>query len=129
MGAGAIFIGAFQAGAGIWGASKQEQLEEDRVQLTYQDNLEKIRRRGFAQETIKGKGKARSETAGVLHRAGSTPQGYMDVITSEFKKELSWMKKYAEEARRLGMDQAHLDKTTAAINAIAQGANTAASLY
>lgn len=129
MGAAAIAVGVFTAGAGLWGASKQEQLDEDKVQLSYQDNLEKIRRRGFTQEQIKGQAKARSEHSGVLHRAGSTPQGYVDVMTSEFKKELDWMKKYAEEARRLGMESAHLKKTAASINAISSGIESGMNMY
>lgn len=129
MGAAAVAVGIFTFGAGLWGASKQEQLEEDRVELTYKDNLEKIRRRAFMQEATKGKAKARSENAGVLHTPGSTPQGYMDVITSEFKKELNWMKKYAEEARRIGMDKAHLDKTMAVFQSISSGIQAGASLY
>jgi hypothetical protein len=128
MGA-AIAIGVFTAGAGLWGADAQEELDHDRVELAYKDNLEKIRRRGFTQEATKGKAKARSENAGVRHTAGSTPQGYMDVITSEFKKELDWMKKYAKEARRLGLDQAHLDRKIGGINAISSGIQAGMGAY
>ena len=129
MGAAAIAVGVFTAGAGIWGASKQEQLDEDRVELSYKDNLEKIRRRAFTQEQVRGQAKARSENAGVRHTAGSTPRGYVDVMTSEFKKELDWMKKFAKEARRLGMEGAHLKATAAKMNAIKSGIDSGMSIY
>lgn len=128
MGA-AIAVGLFTFGAGLWGADKQHELEKARVELSYKDNLEKIRRRGFTQEATKGKAKARSENAGVLHRAGSTPAGYMQTITSEFKKELDWMKKYAEEARRLGVDSANLNRKIGGLNALSSGINAGMGAY
>ena len=129
MGAAAAAVGIFTAGAGLWGADQQHEIEKQRVELTYQDNLEKIRRRGFTQEATKGAAKAKSENAGVLHTPGSTPQGFMDVMTSEFRKELDWMKEYAKTAKQLGMDSANLDRKVGGINALSSGLNAGMSIY
>ena len=76
-----------------------------------------------------GKAKARSETAGVRHTAGSTPQGYMQTITSEFKKELTWMKAYAEKARELGLQQSALERKERQFNLIKDSAELGAQLW
>ena len=129
MGAAAIAVGLFTTASGLWGAGQQAELEKDRAQLGYEDNLEKIRRRGFSQEATKGQAKARSENAGVRHTPGSTPQGYLDVMSSEFKKELTWMQTYAERAKRLGMESANVNRKTNSLNAIAGGVSAGLSIY
>lgn len=129
MGAAAVAVGVFTFGAGLWGADKQHEIQKQQVELSYKDNLEKIRRRKFTTEQIKGKTKARSENAGVLHRPGSTPQGYIDVMSSEFKKEITWMQKYAETAKRLGMESANVERKIGGLNAFSSGLNAGMSMY
>ena len=129
MGAAAAAVGIFTFGAGLWGADKQHELEKERALLGYEDNLEKIRRRGYTQEQIKGQTKARSENAGVLHTAGSTPKGYVDAMASEFKKELDWMKEYAERAKRLGVESANVNRKIGGLNAFSDGVNAGMSIY
>ncbi len=128
MGGAAAAVGIFTFGAGLWGADAQSQVEKDQVELSYQDNLEKIRRRGFTMEQTKGQAKARSENSGVLHTPGSTAQGFVDVMSSEFKKELDWMNKYAKEAKRLGMDSANLNRKIGGLNAFSSGLSAAGSM-
>lgn len=128
MGWAALAVGLVTFGAGLWGADAQEEIEHDRVELAYQDNLEKIRRRGFQQESIKGQAKARSENAGVLHRGGSTAEGFMTTLSVEFKKELDWMKQYADRARSLGIEAAHVERKIGGINAAASGISAGASV-
>lgn len=105
----------FQAAMGIaggfgqiFGGKKQERLDKDRVRLGYEDNLEKIRRRGFTQQQILGTNVARSEASGVLHSGGSSAQGGIDTMAREFRFELDWMKKFAEKSRELGLRSASL---------------------
>lgn len=105
----------FQAAMGIaggigqlFGAGDQKTLDQERVKLGYQDNLEKIRRREFTQEQIKGRTKAMSEASGVLHSGGSSAQGAIDTMSREFGLELDWMKKFAEKSRDLGLKSASL---------------------
>jgi hypothetical protein len=129
MGAGALFVAGANFMFGNAMSDEQRRLDKERIQLTYQDNLEKIRRRAFMQEATKGKAKARSETAGVRHTASSTPQGYMATITSEFKKELTWMKHYAETAKRLGMQQSALERKGRQMDLIKESADLAVSLW
>lgn len=129
MGPAAIGFGIMQFGMGLWGSSAQADLEKDRIQLGYEDNLEKIRRRKFAQESTKGKAKAFSEAAGVLHTGGSSAQGYLDTMAQEFGKELDWMQKFADEARKLGIEAADVEKRIGGMQAFAGGANTIASLW
>lgn len=129
MGWVAAAIGIGKAITGLLGAHKQRDIEKDRVQLGYEDNLEKIRRRAFQQQTVQGAAQAFSQNAGVLHSGGSTAQGFLDTMSSEFKKELDWMKKYAKTARSLGMKSANLAHRIGSLNAITGGAQTGMSLY
>ncbi len=130
MGAAAA-LGLFSAGMGLFGASMQHGVEKDRVNLAFEDNLEKIRRRGFTQETILGQAKARSQASGVLHTkgSGSTAQGVLDTMSKEFKKELDWMKYYGNRARKLGMRTADVNLLSNQLGAIGGGFNTASSVY
>lgn len=125
----ALALGLGQAGFGIWGAGRQKDVDKQSAELSYLDNLEKIRRREFEQEQTKGAAKALSETAGVLHTGGSTAQGVLDVMASEFKKELDWMEKFAKEARRLGIKTADVRAQTGIMRSITGGIQTGASLY
>jgi len=129
LGAFAAAAGIFSAGTGLWGAGKQAAMDEKRAELGYQDNLEKIRRREFSQEAALGQGKARSENAGVRHTPGSTPQGYMDVMAAEFKKELSWMQTYAERSKSLGLESAQVNQKVNNLNAISGGISAGMSIY
>lgn len=125
----AIALGLGQAIGGIWGAGKQKDVDKQQSELAYLDNLEKIRRRKFQQEQTQGTAKAFSEVAGVLHTGGSTAQGVLDTMASEFKKELDWMQKFANEARRLGIKTADVRAQTNIFRAITSGLQTGASLY
>lgn len=130
MGAAAA-LGLFSAGVGLFGASMQYGVDKDRVELAFEDNLEKIRRRGFDQRQVLGEAKARSQNAGVLHTkgSGSTAQGVIDMMSQEFKKELDWMKYYGNRARALGLRGASISKLTNQMSAIGGGLNTASSAY
>ena len=125
----AIAMGVFSFAGGLFGASEQKQIEKERARLTYKDNLEKIRRRDFEMEATKGTAKAFSENAGVLHTPGSTPQGFMDTMSSEFKKELDWMKEYAVKARELGMDAASANFKANMFGALTGGVQAGMSVY
>lgn len=125
----AIALGLAQAWGGIWGAGKQKDVDKAQVELAYQDNLEKIRRRKFQQEQVQGAAKAFSETAGVLHSGGSTAQGVLDTMAGEFKKEIDWMVKFGTEARRIGHKAASIRGKTGTFQAITGGVQTGASLY
>ena len=128
MGPFAAFAGIVTGAAGMFGAGEQNTIDKESVQLTYQDNLEKIRRRGFEQNKVQGAAQAFSQNSGVRHSAGYTAQGFLDTMSYEFKKELDWMKKYAEKARDLGMEQASVDYSTNRMNAISSGMNAASSV-
>jgi len=125
----AIALGLAQAIGGIWGAGRQKKADKQSTELAYLDNLEKIRRREFEQEQTKGAAKAFSETAGVLHVGGSTAQGVLDTMASEFKKELDWMERFAKEARRIGIKVADVQAQTSTYRSVTGGVQTAASLY
>lgn len=125
----AAAIGIADAAFGIFGSKDQKKLDQQRVQLGYEDNLEKIRRREFDQNTIQGAAKAFSENSGVLHTEGSTAQGFLDTMASEFEKEISWMQKYADEARRLGMEGASVDYHANILNSVTGGLKTGMSVY
>lgn len=129
MGALAIFAGVVTAGAGHKGAGEQLDIDRSMVELSYRDNLEKIRRRGFTQEKTKGRAKAFSENAGVLHSGGSTAQGYLDTLSNEFRAELNWMKDYAKAAKSLGLEKAGVDYDANRMAALQAGMNTGASVY
>jgi len=129
MGFVAAAIGFGVAAAGHEGAGEQYGIDLDMVELTYQDNLEKIRRRKFEQDQTQGIAQAFSQNAGVTHHGGSTAQGYLDVMATEFKRELDWMKKYAKEARNLGVESASVDYKTNRMAAIKSGISTGASVY
>lgn len=110
---------AFAAGLGLWegftgimGAFQQRKVEKQKVALEYESNIEDIRRRRFEQRTVEGAAKALSETAGVRHTPGSTAQGYLDTLSSEFKKEIDFSTYFAKRARRLGMTGANLNFQT-----------------
>ena len=129
MGWVAAAIGIFSAGAGIFGASKQKKVDKAQTELQYQDNLEKSRRRKFTQEATFGAGTAFSQASGVLHTGGSSAQGYLDTMAREFKLELDWMRKFAEEARKLGHKGASAAHTTNVLRSISGGIQTGASVY
>lgn len=129
MGGAAAALGLFSAGVGLFGASEQAKVDKDRVQLAYEDSLEKIRRRGFTQQQVLGQAKARSQASGVLHTGGSTAQSTIDVMSQQFKRELDWMKRYAAQARRLGMKGADVNKLANQLGAIGGGLSTAATVY
>ena len=129
MGWVAAAIGIFSAGAGIFGAKKQKKVDKAQAELQYQDNLEKIRRRKFGQEATFGMGTAFSQASGVLHTRGSSAQGYLDTMAREFRLELDWMRKFADEARRLGYKGASAAYTTNVLQSITSGIQTGASIY
>lgn len=129
MGWVAAAVGVMTALTGISGAGSQFVQEYQQTQLEYSDNLEKIRRRKFQTQQTLGATKARSENAGVLHTAGSTPAGYLETMESEFTKELKWMRKYADEAKRLGIRGAELNESARVFSSIGQGISTGASIY
>lgn len=124
----AAIMGGFKTAAGIFGAFSQRGLDEEQTQLEYEDNLEKIRRRKFTQEQTLGQTKAFSEVAGVLHTGGSTAQGVIDTMSSEFRKELAWMQKYAITAKRLGIKRAKSDFSANIFGSIAGGVQTYAGM-
>lgn len=128
MGPLAAFAGIVTFGAGHKGAGEQRDIDKQMVELSYRDNLEKIRRRGFTQEQTKGKAKAFSENAGVLHSGGSTAQGYLDTLSNEFRAELNWMKDYAKMAKKLGLEKAGVDYDANRMAAIQQGISTGGSI-
>ncbi len=125
----AIALGIGKALGGLFGASKQKEVDKRQVELAYQDNLEKIRRRDFEMEQTKGQAKAATEAAGVLHSGGSTAQGVLTTMAREFKSELDWMKKFATEARAVGLETARVRAKTSMFGAITGGAQTGMSLY
>lgn len=129
MGWLAAAIGIGSALFGISGAGQQKDVDKDQVELAYQDNLEKIRRRKFTQEQTKGAAKAFSEASGVLHTGGSTAQGVLDTMAREFTSEIDWMAKFAAEARRLGMKTASVRHRTNVMGSITGGIQTGASIY
>lgn len=120
----ALAFGIGKAVAGLWGSSRQKKAEKAQAELSYRSNLEDIRRREFDQMQTKGKAKAFSENAGVLHSGGSTAQQFLDTMASEFDKEISFMRQYAEQAKSLGMKQAQLNAQMGAFNAVAGGFET-----
>lgn len=129
-------MGYFQAAMAIGGglfkfdmAGKQKETDRKRVQLSYEDNLEKIRRREFTQEQVKGEAQAYSQAAGVRHTTGSSAQGYLDTMSLEFKRELDWMKDYARRAKQLGMDQASISHKTNVFGALTSVGKGAAGIY
>ena len=69
---------------GFMGAGKQKDVDKRQTELSYLDNLEKIRRREFEIKQTEGTAKALSETAGVLHTGGSTAQMFLDTMATEF---------------------------------------------
>ena len=129
MFAAAGALGLLSAGIGLFGAKMQGDVDRDKVELGYQDSLEKIRRRGFTQQQILGQAKARSQASGVLHTGGSTAQGTIDAMSTQFKKELDWMKHYSKRARMLGLRGADVSQFANQIGAISGGLNTAANVY
>lgn len=129
MGWVAAAVGIGTALFGGSAAKKQKKVEKKKAQLTYEDNLEKIRRREYTQDQTLGATKALSETAGVLHRTGTTPVSYMREMSDAFKREIDWMKEYAERAKKLGMESANVQFKANTINAIASGISVGASVY
>ncbi len=125
----AAALGIAKAIGGLWGAGKQKEVDKAQVQLAYEDNLEKIRRRRFEQRQVEGAAKAFSETAGVLHTGGSTAQGVLDTMAREFKFEIDWMREFGERARETGLEAARVRAKTSMFRAITGGAQTGMSLY
>ena len=116
-----LALGLFSTGMKLFGVGAQSKHDKERVELEYQSDLEDIRRREFEQTQIRGTAKAYSEASGVLHSGGSSAQGYLDTMDYQFKKEIDFMKTYAEEARRLGREGASLRKTAGILNAFSSG--------
>jgi hypothetical protein len=116
-----LALGLFSTGMKLFGAGEQSKADKARIELEYKSDLEDIRRRQFEQQQIRGTGKAYTEAAGVLHSGGSSAQGYLDTMDYQFKKELDFMKSYAEEARRLGRKQSSIDKTSNILSAFSSG--------
>lgn len=122
-------IGIFSAGVGIFGAKSQKEVDKEQVELAYEDNLEKIRRRKFTQEQIKGQAKAATEAAGVLHSGGSTAQGVLDTMAREFRSEIDWMVKFGQRARDIGFKSARVRAKANMFGAVASGIQTGAAVY
>lgn len=129
MGYVSAAIGIGSAILGIGGANRQKGVDKQQVELAYADNLEKIRRREFTQEQTMGTAVAFGENAGVLRSGGSTAQATLDVMASEFKKELDWMKQYAQRAKQLGIKSANVRGRTNMLGAITGGAQTGLNIY
>lgn len=129
MGWIAAAIGIGRALGGIFGANQQKDVDDQQIELAFQDNLEKIRRRKFQQQQTQGAAKAFSEASGVLHTGGSTAQGVLDTMSGQFQMELDWMKKFASESRRIGHKTAKVRAQTARIGGISAGIQTGASIY
>lgn len=129
MGWVAAAVGIGTALFGGSAAKKQKKVDKQQVQLEYEDNLEKIRRREYTQQQTLGATKAYSETAGVLHTPGTTPERYMAEMEDAFKKEIDWMKEYADRAKKLGMKGASVRAQANTLNAIASGISVGASVY
>ena len=119
----ALALGLFTTGVKLFGVDQQSDYEKDVADLEYKSNLEDIRRRQFEQYQIRGTAKAFSEASGVKHSGGSSAQGYLDTMDYQFKKEIEFMKSYAEEARRLGYEGASLRKQAGILNALSSGMN------
>lgn len=129
MGWVAAAVGIGSALFGRKKAKKQKAVMQQQANLQFEDNLEKIRRREYTQMQTLGATKAFGEASGVLHREGTTPSNYIKEMASEFKKELDWMRDYAEEAKRLGMTSASVQARTNTFNAITSGVQLGASVY
>lgn len=129
MGWVAAAIGIGQAVGGIFGALKQKSVTKSQTELQFRDNLEKIRRRKFTQEQTLGTGTAFSEASGILHSGGSSAQGFLDTMAREFRLELDWMRRFADEARRLGHRGASAAFTTNILGSISSGISTGISAY
>jgi hypothetical protein len=125
----AAALGIAKAVGGLWGAGKQKEVDKAQVQLAYEDNLEKIRRRRFEQRQVEGAAKAFSETAGVTHHGGSTAQGVLDTMAREFKFEIDWMREFGERAREVGLEAARVRAKTSMFGAVTGGITTGMSLY
>lgn len=111
-------------GAGISGANDQKDIDKDRVELEFLSDLEDIRRREFEQQSIQGTAKAFSENAGVLHSGGSTAQGFLNTMATQFSKEIKFMRDYAYEARSLGNRAATLKHRAGIMNSLSEGVNS-----
>lgn len=127
MGFFSAAMGLTQAFTGVVGAYEQLSVDKERTRLSYQDNLEKIRRRDFSQRQTLGTSKARSQASGVLHTGGSSAQGGIDTMTREFKYELDWMKRYAERGLKLGLQSADIDWTKNVMTSLSEGMQTMSS--
>lgn len=122
-------LGLTQAFLGYQGAGRQKGVDRAQTELSFLDNLEKIRRRKFEQEQVQGTALAFSEASGVRHTGGSTAQGFLDTMAGEFKKEIDWMQKFAKEARKLGHERASVAYQTNVTRALTGGIQTGASIY
>lgn len=120
----AVAMGIASFASGLFGSSKQKKIDKAAAELTYKSNLEEIRRRQFEQEQIKGTAKAFSEASGVEHTGGSSAQQFLDTMANEFRKEITWMREYAMQARVLGLKEASLRAQTGAFNALQGGLQT-----
>lgn len=125
----AAAFGVADAAFSIFGALGQKKNDKRQVQLQFEDNREKIRRRQFEQEQTLGLTKTLAGASGVRNVQGSTPRQYMDVMSKEFEYELNWMREYTDRARRLGMKSASVNADTRVFNAIAGGIQGGTSIY
>lgn len=124
----AAALGIFQGITGIFGSRKQAKIEREKVQLGFEDNLEKIRRRQFQQDQTLGQAKLITEASGITHSSGSTAQRFMDTMAQEFRYEMDWMREYASRARKLGLKTADVAEDTNFIRSIFGGLKTYASI-
>lgn len=129
MGWVAAAVGLAVFGVGHKAGDKQRYDAYLQTELEYEDSLEKIRRRRFQTDQIVGATKARGENAGVVHTAGSTPVGYLETMEGEFRKELDWMKKFADTARSLSNKRAAQNKKAATWSALSSGISAASDVY
>ena len=123
MAALAIF-GGFKMFTGLSAARGQGKLDREVAVFQYEDALETIRRRKYTQTQIKGATKALSEAAGVLHTQGSTAQTYIDEMSAEMKKELTYMQDYAITAKRFALRGAKMKQSAATLDAFFSGIGT-----
>jgi hypothetical protein len=109
---------------GFSAARKQGKLEREVAVFQFEDALETIRRRRYTQVQVKGATKALTEATGVRHTQGSTAQGYLDEMSSEMKKELTYMQDYAITAKRFALRGARMKTSAAMLDAFFSGVET-----
>jgi len=121
-------LGIFSAITGILGAGEQYDIDIGAINLKHDAGQEEIRRRKYTQRQSLGMTTVLTEASGVTHGAGSTTQQNIDVMTSEFKKEIDWMRTFTEETRRLGIEQARRNRIAGFFGGLSSGINTAVGI-